>query len=122
MTRFVVLITALESLTIRKHRDELELSAVEELVTYARTRGFSASLRSELGRLKYLSIGATCQALVEEVLTPEDAAQFGPFYAIRSKYLHDGLFPSDEDLCEAQVKLDHMVGRILWKRLVAQTI
>ncbi len=120
MTRFTMLITAIESLTEECVRNEAEVKEIRELTECARKRDFSHSVRSAVGRLKYMPVGQACQGLLRETLGPDDAQKFKRLYGTRSGYLHDGSVPDDEELVAAFGELDDIVWRTLKTRFLAR--
>lgn len=115
--RFVTLISAVEALSSRKRRSEIEVKYLRNLIRQLKASSIETpkkkSLIHALENLKYESISKTCRKLVEKHLGKKAMTQFQEFYDSRSKILHDGKIPEGTELGNSVGILDKIVSDLL---------
>jgi hypothetical protein len=118
--RFIVLISAVESLADRNPRSPAAVQLIERMIQMVKASTNpeeSESLNSGLSNLKNESIGSTCRALVKRLCGDAPANTFRLMYEIRSTLLHTGEPPAGTDFDVEVRKLDTLVRRLLVRYL-----
>jgi hypothetical protein len=114
--RFIVLISAVESLADRNPRSPAAVQLIERMIQMVKDSinpEELESLKSGLSNLKNESIGSTCRALVRRHCGDSAAKIFRRVYDIRSTLLHTGEPPAGTDFDVEVRELDTLVRNLL---------
>jgi hypothetical protein len=113
--RFLILISAIESITLREERSddvqELLLAMKSSLNTANICETDRAQIAGTLRDLKRRSITSSSKALVERFCGVEKASLFGKCYQARSKLVHNG--HTDFDLGAQLHQLEELVSETI---------
>jgi len=123
---FISYTTAMEVLSEQVKRDKPQVDFIKALIKQIAESELdekvSHSLRSELGRLKKVSITEACIALIRRTLGNERVETFRELYNFRSQLVHNGCVESGIDLQGELHTLNKIVVGVLIRDLFGTDI
>jgi hypothetical protein len=116
LATLLMLISAVESVAEPEERSGPAAEFLSQICKQAETLGLDTQDRSLLSALEHLkreSISAACRRLVRRYCGDDDSDAFAGAYVVRSKILHSGHTPPEQQLDAINFKLDGIVRSLL---------